>query len=70
MPESQRIALIGQSHLCEISPESFVPEKMLHTLFENRAPDAGTLLPYQRGRPYNTHTGALPGTMPEAAESY
>jgi hypothetical protein len=70
MPKPQKIALIGQSHLFEISSEPFVPAKMLDRLFENRAPDAGTLLSYQPGRRYNTHIGALPGTVPEAAESY
>ena len=70
MPKPQKIALIGQSHLFEFSSKPFVTVKMCDKLFENVVPEAGSLLPYQPGRRYNTHIGALPRTVPEAAESY
>ena len=70
MPKPQKIALVEQSHLFEFSSQPFVPGKMTNKLFENTLPDAGTMLPYQQRRRYNTHIGALPGTVPEAAESY
>jgi hypothetical protein len=43
---------------------------MIDKLFENGLPEAGSLLPYQPGRRYNTHIGAMPSTVREAAESY
>ena len=70
MPKPQKIALIEQSHLFEFSSQPFVPGKMTNKIFENRLPDAGTMLPYQQRRRYNTHIGALPNSAPEAAESY